>query len=148
MENPIIEGENSIELINNEFCFHGLYHGSDGGSIIKNPKFQKWLKEQIRKKGKGGELYLCDKCNIYCYLKYGTKFEDNERHSIFNYVCMYCGHVFFGGSYCCAKNGLKCSFRDYLFQGSYAFTAEHILKVIPYIFNLIFVKKSIYGFYI
>ena len=146
MENPNFEEEKCIELINNESCFHDFHQGRDEGEIIKNPIFKKWLKEQIRNKGRGG-LYLCDECNIYSYLKSGKDFMCKGEHCHSKYICLYCGHDFYGDCYCCAKNGLKHTFRGYLFEGCYSFHLRDGIKIIPYIFNLIFVGTIYFGLF-
>ena len=145
MENSYFEEEKCLELINNETCFHDFYQDRDEGELIKNPVFKKWLKEQIRKKGRG-DLYFCKYCNIYSYLKHQKDFRCNGEHWYSENVCLYCGQIFYLYCYCCAKYGLDYAFRLYLFEGSYSFHRDGI-KIIPYIFNLIFVGTIYFGLF-
>ena len=59
-----------------------------------------------------------------------------------NYICQYCGSVFFGGSYCCIKRAIEGEYRLYLFNGNYTCNIKQpggfleCAKSLPLIFSM------------
>ena len=103
-------------------------------NITKDKRFKNWLKEEINKKGKICLLYRCDICNLFAYIKDRKErelFRISKDHSCSDkYFCTYCGNIYIGESYCCAKRGLQSDFYIAFFGPSSGDSLEAI-KYIP-----------------
>ena len=151
MENLIDEEEKVyFREINGIKCLHykAKYNNQN---IVKDNRFKNWLKEEINKKGKFCILYRCDKCNLFAYVKdykEGQLFKNSNDHSCADkYFCSYCGNIFYGDSYCCAKRGLKSVFYKFLFgpnNGEFLY----VFRFIPLIFNILFIGSIYFSLFL
>ena len=142
-----IEGHRAIHLGNNYF----------GKNMLKDPIFKKWYKEEKNKINEKfridedrNEILFFKNFKVYLYDtdRYANKIEcckkpDQRR------VCIYCGNLFFCERYCCLRNSIRYSFREYLLDGLYFWSSfgKDFLKSIPIIFRFLFVKTVIKAFF-
>ena len=151
MENLIDEEEQVyFQEINGIKCLHYKVKYNNQ-NIVKDNRFKNWLKEEINKKGKFGNLYRCNKCNLFAYVKdykEGQLFKNSNDHSCADkYFCSYCGNIFYGDSYCCAKRGLKSDFYICFFGPSSGDSLEAI-KYIPLLFNIVFIGSIYFSLFL
>ena len=125
MENSLIFEDDSIftKEINGNKCLHYKFNHNNQ-NIIKDIRFQKWLKEEIDKKGKTYNLMFCKNSNFFLYFK-----NPREQHSfnccdkkLLQLTCQFCGKFFYIESYCCTKCGIMGSFSLLLLNGQYFFS--------------------------
>ena len=150
MENTLVGEENDmyIEKINNINCLRYKEKYS-GDNFLKNPTFKKWLNGEINKKGTCCYLYKCKNCNCFSYIKYDEKEVKCCKNAKHEYICKYCGNIFFGASYCCIKNGFSGVFGEYLLDGYYNCRDLHYYcKALPLFFQLIFIGSIVYALFL
>ena len=120
-------------------------------NITKDKRFKNWLKEEINKKGKICLLYRCDICNLFAYIK------DNKERALFRiskdhscsdkYFCTYCGNIYIGESYCCAKRGLHSKFYIYFFRPNDDEFSDNN-RYIPLLFNILFIVSIYFALFL
>ena len=122
MENELIGEEKNIYTlqINNHIC---LRYKSEylSKNYLNEPTFKNWLNGEKKKKdnvNKYNCLYKCKNCNCFSYRDDREKIKCCENPDN-NYICQYCGSVFFGGSYCCIKRAIEGEYRLYSFNSNY-----------------------------
>ena len=142
MEIELNDEQNNIytEEINNHIVLrYKLQYFSK--NYLKQPIFEKWFNKEKNTHGKYKGLYKCKNCNSFVYIEetnhYSFKCCENSH---LEYICTYCGSVYYGDSYCCIKRGLKSDFREYLLDGSYSCTKGlyESAKAFPLVFHIAF----------
>ena len=136
-----IKGHRALQLKNN-------YRGKN---IKKDPIFKKWFKEEEGKndlKYRFDEdpniLLFCTRCQTYIYDK-TDKCPDSLKccnKPCLRRVCLFCGQIFFTEDYCCLRNSLLYSFKEYLIDGRYfcSWFGKDCIKSVPIIFRYLFIK--------
>jgi len=142
-----IEGHKSLHFASKYF----------GKNMIKDPIFKKWYKEEKNKNKTKfridkdiNEILLCRNCNKYLYdtNSYRNRIKCCEK-AYQHRVCIFCGNIFYPKSYCCLRNSIKYSFREYLIDGLYfcSWFKKDCIKSVPIIFRFLFVKTIIKSFF-
>ena len=128
-----------------------------GKNLLKDPTFNNWYKEEKNKNNTKfridedrNEIIFCSNCQNYLY----DTNRSSNRIKCCNYphqrrVCIYCGSIFYPQSYCCLRNSIKYSFREYLIDGLYfcSWCGKDCIKSIPIIFKFLFVNTIINAFF-
>ena len=161
MENNLLDDVEFGEIpnINNQQCrtilFKNIYTGKN---ILNDFIFKKWYKEEKNKRNikfrideDRNEILFCLQCHKYIYdtgrnLNQIKCCEDPNQKRI----CIYCGRIFYIESYCCLRNSIKYSFREYLLNGLYFCSCfgNHCIKSVPILFRFYFVETIIKAFFL
>ena len=154
MENDLLEGEEDsvyTKEICGKKCLHYKLHYKDE-KMIKDKRFIKWLNEEKRNnKNKENYFLKCQNCH-FCVYSYKEDYSCCEKKSLIC-ICLFCGEIFHGSSYCCARRGLLEISNQYILYFSYACNFKkgdgflESFKVMPFIFNLIFIGTIYVGFF-
>ena len=155
MENTLVGEESNvyIEDIDNVICLRYKENYSEA-NFIKDPRFKKWLKAEIKKKGKACFLYKCKNWNTFSYIKFTEKEVKCCEHPYNQYICEYCVIIFYGHSYCCLKQGIQSDFREYLLNERYSCNTEQTDgliecgKSLPLVFQIAFVASLFCGIFL
>ena len=133
------------EQINNNICLR-YKSGYLSKNFLHEPSFKKWLDGEKKKKdnvAKYKSLYKCKNCNCFLYKNYNEKIKCcNDPY--YNYICEYCGSVFWGNSYCCLKKSIKGNCYLYILDGNYTCNIMQTdgffecAKSLPLIFHVTF----------
>ena len=155
MENELIDNDEEegiyIKEINGKKCLHYKLD-YEGIKFLKEPKFLKWLNSQKKEIGKKDYLYMCKHCNIFIYPEI-----HNFKccfYSSYDPICLCCGSIFHGNSYCCPKRGLIEVSQMYILDGRYTCNLREgdgvieCLKSIPLIFNLVSIGTVYFGLFL
>ena len=155
MENDLIDNDDEeriyIKEISGNKCLHYKLK-YEGVKFLKEPKFVKWLNEQKKEIGKVDYILFCRRCNIFIYHK-NIDFKCCQ-YTTYDPICLYCGSIFHGDSYCCSRRGLEEVSSRYILDGRYTCNIKEgegvleCLKSIPFIFNLVFIGTIYFGLFL
>ena len=155
MENLL--SDTQFRIVENHRLFQ-IKNNYIGKNIKKDPIFKKWfIEEESKNKIKFridedvNILLFCIECKTYIYDNYFR----NTGHIICCHhpkqyrVCLYCGQIFFSESYCCLRNSLLYSFREYLIDGHYycSWCEKDCIKSFPFMFKFFFAKTIMKAFF-
>ena len=158
MENLLSDTEFRIVGSFRKFRLFQFKNNYLGKNILKDPIFKKWFKEEesknklkLRIDQNVNLLLFCDRCQTYIYDNYYNwlnmiKCCSSPRQSR---VCLYCGQIFCSESYCCLRNSILYSFREYLIDGRYfcSWCGKDCIKSVPIIFRFLFAKTFMKAFF-
>ena len=161
MENNLLEDVEFYEILNNNnqqyraILFKNIYTGKN---MLNDSIFKKWYKEENKKRNikfrideDRNEILFCLQCHKYIYDtdRYLNQIKCCEDPSQ-KRICLYCGQLFYVESYCCLRNSIKYSFREYLLNGLYFCSCfgNHCIKSVPIVFRFYFVETIMKAFFL
>ena len=146
MENELVGEENNIytEEINNKIVLrYKLKYFSK--NYMEQPIFKNWLNKEM-KKYDYKYLSKCRDCN--CFVFGGSGKVKCCENPYFESICMNCGSVYYGHSYCCLKTAIKSDFGEYLLDGYYTCNRDNTdgliecAKAFPLVFHIAFTATT------